>query len=173
MGDVDSLELSVRLSRLRLSLRIKKPPLYPDYENEQAQASSAPSTIRVWSDTDSGFASPALSSSPAPSPSPATPADDELDHLFKPKESPAKNVDRVSVCSSTAAGRRAHPPLFSVNSQDCSSTCSMVSLNTPPPLKSSTSPPPTPPLPPRCHQKCSSPPPPLPPKPEISRYLPE
>ena len=171
MGDVDSLELSVRLSRLRLSLRIKKPPLYPDYENEQAQASSAPSTIRVWSDTDSGFASPALSSSPAPSPSPATPADDELDHLFKPKESPAKNVDRLSVCSSTAAGRRAHPPLFSVNSQDCSSTCSMVSLNTP--LQSSASPPQTPPLPPRCHQKCSSPPPPLPPKPEISRYLPE
>ena len=173
MADADSLELSVRLSRLRLSLRIKKPRLYPDYENEQALASSAPSTIRVWSDTDSGFASPAISSSPPPSPSPATPADDELDHLFKPMESPAKNVDRLSLCSSIAGGRRTHPPLFSVNSQDCSSTCSMVSLNTPPPLKSSTSPPPTPPLPPRCHQKSSSLPPPLPPKPKISRYLPE
>jgi len=168
MADVDSLELSVRLSRLRLSLRISKPPLYPDYENEQALASSGPST------TDSGFGSPAQLTSPPPSPAPATPEDGDLHPLFKPQlESPgAKNVHLLPVCSSAGASRRAHPPLFSVNSQDCSSTCSMVSLNIPKLPKPPTSPPPAPPLPPRCHQKTFSHPPPIPPKPNSSRYMP-
>ena len=169
MEDVESLELSVRLSQLRLSLRIKKPSsLYPDYENDQGLASSAPSAVRVWSDTDSGFASPALITSPPPSPT--TPDDGQL-HLFTRMESAAKNVEHFSVGSPTSPGRP--PPLFSVNSQDCSSTCSLVSLNTPPPpfAKLSTSQPPTPPLPPRCQQKSSSLPPPLPPKPHSNRHL--
>ena len=169
MEDVDSLELSVRLSQLRLSLRIKRPSsLYPDYENEQGLASSVPSAIRVWSDTDSGFASPALLASPPPSPT--TPAEDgELHHLMKIT---AENVERFSVCSPTLPGRR--PPLFSVNSQDCSSTCSLVSLNRPATqfAKLSTSQHPTPPLPPRCHQKSSSLPPPRPPKPQRNRHVP-
>ena len=159
MEAVDSLELSLRLSRLRLSLRIKKPSPYPDYENEQTLGSSGPSAVQVWSDTDSGFASPALLSSPPPSPSPTTPADGQL------MESTAENDE----CLSTAPGRRI--PLFSVNSQDCSSTCSIVRLNLPPPEKSLR---PTPPLPPRCHQKSSSslpPPPPLPPKPQRKRHF--
>ena len=159
MADVDSLELSARLSRLRLSLRISKPPLYPDCENEQALALSGPSTIQVLSDTDSGFGSPAQLNSPPPSPAPPTPEDDDLHPLLKPQlmESPgAKNVHLLPVCSSAAASRiahpcsstgssrRAHPPLFTVNSHDCSSTCSMVRLNIPNPPKPPTSPPPAP-----------------------------
>ena len=165
MEAVDSLELSVRLSRLRLSLRIKKPSLYPDYENEQTLGSRAPSTIQVRSDTDSGFASPALLSSPPHSPSPTTPADGE----YKTMESTAETDDCLSaVCSSAAEpGRRV--PLFSVTSQDCSSTCSIVSLNIPNPQKPSQ---PTPPLPPRVDKKSSSLPPPLPPKPQSNRHLP-
>ena len=183
MADVDSLELSARLSRLRLSLRIRRPPMYPDYENEQALASSGPSTIQVWSGTDSGFGSPAQLTSPPPSPAP----DDDLHPLLKPQlmDSPgSKNVHLLPVCSSaaasrhahpcssTGASRRAHPPLFTVNSQDCSSTCSMVRLNILNPPKPPASPPPAPSLPPRCHQKTFSLPPPIPPKPNSSRYMP-
>ena len=188
---MDSLELSVRLSRLRLSSRRKKPPLYPDYENGQTLGSSGASAIQVWLDTDSGFASPAqispapalispspaqispaparLLSSPPPSPSPTTPA---ADGELKPMESTAENDECLSVCSSASATAAPAPaasgrqvPLFSVNSQDCSSTCSIVRLNIPPPTKSSR---PTPPLPPRCRPV----PPPLPPKPQSQRHLP-
>merc|ERR1712107_118589 len=51
------------------------------------------------------------------------------------------NGDLQTPCATNPPGQR--PPLFSVSSQDCSSTCSMVTLNIPNSIKAS----PTPSLP--------------------------
>ena len=164
MENLDCFNLAVRISRLLL--RLKHPPRCPDYEN----SSRAPYAVRVGSDTDSGLGSPtlvttsptppscspALLSSPPLSPYPRSHSNEEL---VRPKES-------LSPSSPTAPGRD-RVPLFSVNSQDCSSTLSMVTLNIP--LRPSTSPlpttpppshppSPTPPLPPKSYQQGPSPP---------------
>jgi len=195
MEGVDRLELCARLSRLRLSLTIKTPRLSPDYENEPGFSSSAPSTVHFAPDLDSGFASPALlprpstspspgqrtSGTPIPSPSPVFRA--ELPQSCK-EIATTVNGDLQTPCATYPPGRRL--PLFSVSSQDCSSTCSIVTLNIPNSIKASPNPslptttrapstpsppsslsttPPPPPVPPRLQQK-SSPPPILPPKPK-------
>ena len=201
MEGVDRLELCDRLSRLRLSLTIKTPRLSPDYENEPGFTSSASSTVHFAPELDSGFASPALLASPPHSPSPGqrtsrtprTPRTPSPSHSSVLREelpqsckeiATTENGDLQTPCATNPPGRR--PPLFSVSSQDCSSTCSMVSLNIPHSIKASPNPslptttrapstpsppsslsttPPPPPVPPRLQQK-SSPPPILPPKPK-------
>merc|ERR1712107_92376 len=65
------------------------------------------------------------------------------------------NGDLQTPCATNPPGQR--PPLFSVSSQDCSSTCSMVTLNIPNSIKAS----PTPSLPTKTRAPSTpSPPPP-------------